>query len=371
MSKKRGPTRKFPLEELTKLFQQYEEDIFVDGKVLRPTDSFWKEFKKQYKINASEKAIYTDAIKWFKKLECEENEDDLFRGRINDFYDILENETQISSNESSYKSSDEIFSCTKSDIQFVIKISHNMWKLMEPESRAYHRRADKTHKSGVRECLVLKPGFWSNVFVDKIAEHPKNIICELSFKRARVVSDGKYYVMINADCIICRSKFFAVLKTKPIEDEEVTFTCVIKGFNEAPHKESNKKVKVTGSMARNLATSTKPAIVLQRQLSAKSGEMFQQPKGRVPSSNAIRLLQSRNRAKERLSSDTFKSLLYLQASKKYVNTIHMIGLSPFFVIFGSNNQLRLYKMYEKKNPLTKISCDATGSLVRKIGMHIS
>lgn len=268
MSKKSGPARKFPLEQLTKLFEQYEEDIVNAGKILRPTDPFWKEFKKQYKINSTEKAIYTDAIKWFKKSECEnKEEDDLVR----DFDDILENETQVSSNGSSYESSDESFSCVKSDIQFSIKLTYNMWKLIKPESRSYHRRADKTHKSGVREFLVMKPGFWSNVFVDKIAEHPKNIICEWSFKRARVASNGKYYVMINADCIICRSKLFAILKTKPIEDEEVTFTCVVKGFNKTCHEESNKKVRVTGSMAQNLATSKKPAIVLHRELSAKSG----------------------------------------------------------------------------------------------------
>lgn len=97
--------------------------------------------------------------------------------------------------------------------------------------------------------------------------------------------------------------------------------------------------------------------------------MFQQPKGRTPSANAIRNLQSRNRAKELHSPDIFKSLLCLQASKKYVKTIHMIGMSPFFIIFGSCNQFRLYNMYEKTNPLSKISCDATGSLVRKMGMH--
>lgn len=374
MSKnKSGPKRKFPLEVLENLFEQHEKDIVIDDKVLRPADKFWIEFKKKFNISSTEKFIYTDAIKWLQKRKCEEKEsDEVVHGKIRDFDDILEEEISVSPDISDAyepESSDQSIDCAKTDIQFSIKLTNKLWKLIEPVSSLYHRRTDETHKSGVREYLVLKPGFWSNVFVDKIAEHPKNIICDWSFKRAKVSSDGKYYVLINANCINCQAKLFAVLKTKPIENEDVTFTCIIKGFNEVRHKEGNKKVKVSGSQAQSLATSSKSAIVLHRQMSVKSGKMFELPKGRVPSSNAIRNLQSRNRAKEKLSPDMFKSLLYLQASKKYCQTIHMIGLLPFYVIFGSNNQFRLYNMYEKRNPLTKISCDATGSVVRKIGMY--
>lgn len=240
------------------------------------------------------------------------------------------------SSDNEIESSDEnIISASKSDIQFLIKLTHNTWTLIQPIPRSYHRRADKTHKSGVREYLVLKSGFWSNVFVDKIAEHRKNIICNWSFKNSRVSNSGKYYIMINAACINCQAKLFAFLKTIPNENEEVVFTCIVKGFDETRHVEGNKKVKVSGSQVRSLATSSESAIVLHRQLCAKSDEMFQQPKGRTPSANAIRNIQSRNRAKELLSPDIFKSLLYLQASKKYIKTIHMFGMSPFFVIFGS------------------------------------
>lgn len=121
-------------------------------------------------------------------------------------------------------------------------------------------------------------------------------------------------------------------------------------FDGKLHEGSTKKVKVTSSQAQSLAASKKPAIVLHRQLGAKSGEMSKLPKGRVPTANSIRILQSRCRQKEKLSPDIFTSLLYLKTSKKYVDTIHSISISPFFfVIFGSSNQFLLYNMYKKKN----------------------
>lgn len=363
MSKKTGPKRKFPLKNLEKLFHTYEEDIVCeDGKVLRPGDPFWTELKKKYSIPMKEKNIYTDAWKWNNNRKNIENN----KSDKSEFENTFEEEVELNSSKSF--TDDSIHK--KSDLKFSIKLSSELWKLIEPVPRSYHRRANKKNKSGIRVYSVLKPGVWSSVIVEiYYAEHPKNIICDWSFKRARVSPDGKYYVFINAECINCHSQLFAFSKTKPGENEEVKFTCIVKDFNEQLHQEANKKVKVTGLQAQLLATSKKPAIVLHRKLAAKSGEMFTQPKGRVPSANAIRKLQSRDRAKERLSPDTFTSLLYLQASKKYVETIHMIGTSPFFVIYGSNNQFRLYKMYEKKNSLTKISCDATGSVARKICVY--
>lgn len=363
-----GPKRDFSLDKLIKIFEKYEKKIVRDDdKILRPKDVFWTDLKTKYKIPAKEKNIYTDAWKWHKNLKGKDSE------KNNDFDDSLEEEIELDSSKDSMKDSsftDDDKNCDKSDIKFSIILTSELWKLIEPVPRSYHRRSNKRNKSGVRVYSVLKPGAWSSVIIEQIAQHPKNIICNWAFKNARVSSNGKYYVFITANCINCQSKLFITLKTKPADNVEVKFTCIVKDFDESRHTESDKKVKVCGSQAQLLAASKKSAIALHRQLAAKSGEMFEQPKGRVPSANAIRNLQSRHRAKARLSPDTFTALLYLQASKKYVETIHMVSISPFVVIYGSNNQFRLFKMYEKKNALTKINCDSTGSVLRKIGMYI-
>lgn len=368
---KPGPKRSYPLEKLIDLFEKYEEHIVLDGgKILRPNDDFWKKFKKINQIKKmSEKSIYSDALRWVQNREVKENVE------ASENYEHVNNssgsdsESEISND--SYareisEASDDSIKCEKGDIKFKVKLTPNVWKLIQPVSRSYQREADETHNSGVRNYLVLNPGFWTSVFVDKIAEHSKNIICDLAFKNSHVRLDGKYYITIYANCVTCQSTLVGYLEKEPSENEDVEFTCILKNFNKIRHSESKKNVRVTGSQAKELANSRETAIALHRKISAKSGEMFKLPKGRTPSANAIRLLQSRNRAKDRLSSDIFTALLYLKESQKYGGTIKMIGLSPFYTIYGSENQLRLYNMFAKKCATTKISCDATGSVVRKI-----
>lgn len=138
-------------------------------------------------------------------------------------------------------------------------------------------------------------------------------------------------------------------------------------FDESKHQHNPKRVKVTGAQAQSLAKSSKSAVVLHRELSARGGKMFEASRGRVPDAHAIRSLQYREREKQKLSSDIFKSLFYLQNSPKYANIIHTIGYSPFHVMYGSPNQFRL--LYLKRNKMTKLSCDATGSVVRKISKY--
>lgn len=249
-SKKTGPKRKFPLEQLIKLFEEYKADIVLsDEKIIPPSNKFWAAFKNKYNLEADKKAIYTDALKWHKKCVSEKNEK-ISKEKINDFDDILEDEIEVTSTDSfEYESetSDDSTSCAKSDIQFSIKLTYNTWMLIQPTSRSYNRRAEKSHKGGVRQYLVLKPGFWSNVFAEKIAQHKKDIICDWAFKNARVSADGKHYVVVTANCINCKSKLCAVLEKKPMENEEVKFTCVVKNFDEKRHQDSTKKVKVSGS----------------------------------------------------------------------------------------------------------------------------
>lgn len=194
MSKKPGPKKVFPIEKLTKLFETHEEDIILDdGKVLPSTDPFWKEFKKKYDIKATPKNLYTDAWKWNKKRVINENgkSDKSDKSDSSEFENTFENEMSINSSKSF---TDESIKSAKSDKRFSIKLTSELWKLIEPVPRSYHRRANSKSKRGNRVKSVLKPGVWSSVIVEQIADHPNDIICDWSFKYARVASSGKYYV---------------------------------------------------------------------------------------------------------------------------------------------------------------------------------
>lgn len=104
---------------------------------------------------------------------------------------------------------------------------------------------------------------------------------------------------------------------------------------------------------------------------AKSASMFKEPLGRVVTANAIRCKRYRNKKKEKLSDCPYYALEYLKWSSKYMNTIHHIGMDPFMTFWTSPDQLKLYKIYKKKNRYTKLSGDASGGMVHKLGKNLS
>lgn len=57
--------------------------------------------------------------------------------------------------------------------------------------------------------------------------------------------------------------------------------------------------------------------------------------------------------------------LYLMQLGSLKNTIHNIGLNPFFVHYWSNHQLHVYRTYVS-DETSCVYIDATGSIVKKI-----
>lgn len=147
------------------------------------------------------------------------------------------------------------------------------------------------------------------------------------------------------------------------------FQFVVNNLNEKKHSavEPRKDVRVGGLRAKALFTSDKKAAVLKRQIVSESSQnMFEPPKGRDISGNAIRSGQCRQRQTKKMSYSPLQALEYLKVSNLYRSTIHMTGINPFFVIYGSPNQFLLFNAYKKHNAYTKMSCDATGELVHKL-----
>lgn len=353
------------------IFEKRANEILCENRKIRaPSDKIWSTLKRTEEIAKSTKALYNDCLRWndkrqYRKDSCHEmsGDSDVFEEELNSSLN------ELSLNDSDYEN-DEIRDAERT-IKFIIKLSSDVWTTIQPVPKTYKRAADQMHKKGKRVFLVLQPGMWTSLLADKIAEHPKKIICDWAFKRAKVTATGNHYISIFAKCVTCESTLVGFLQNEPKENESVNFKFAVKGFDDTKHQHAQKKVKVTGTQAQSLATSTKTAVVLHRKLSAKGGEMFETSRGRVPSAHAIRNLQYRERQKQKLSSDVFKSLFYLQNSPKYANVIHTIGYSPFYAMYGSPKQFSLYNMYLKRNKIPKISCDATGGLVRKIGKYDS
>lgn len=94
-------------------------------------------------------------------------------------------------------------------------------------------------------------------------------------------------------------------------------------------------------------------------------DLFETPKGRIPTANAIRCSQYRERMNNHLDECPIKALEILKLSF-YDKWIRWIGHDPFHVIYANTDQEVLYKIYKRKDKQTLVSCDATGGIVRKI-----
>lgn len=105
-------------------------------------------------------------------------------------------------------------------------------------------------------------------------------------------------------------------------------------------------------------------------ITESGAKMFEPDKGRVLTEGAIRAGQHRRRQLDKLSMDPVRSLELMKSSHAYGPMIHWVGVDPFFVIYGNANQFLLFNAYKKHNKYTKITCDATGSIVHKLSSYI-
>lgn len=358
-----GRKRRVSLDTLYKKFDENEEKIVCENKVVAPKNPIWDTIYLQVGRKSTPKAIYTDALNWYKGRKAEIVDES---SEENDISDIsIEMDPAIDSDES-YVSDDE--RAHANDINFTITLSYDVWNTIKPVPTE-NRRKDKTHKTNVRIYYTLPPGVWSNILIDRIAQHRIKNPCTWSFKRAKVYQSGKKYISLSAKCTTCDASLIGQVKNEPKDsDASVKFTFVIREFNEEKHMNNRRNVRIGGSKANEIFSSTRKASVLRRAMIKESGDkMFEPEKGRVISENAIRAGQCRRRQLDKLSTDPVKSLEFMKASNAYGSMIHWLGVDPFFVIYGSSNQFLLFDAYKKHNEYSRVACDATGSIVHKLG----
>ncbi|XP_055306691.1 uncharacterized protein LOC129570987 [Sitodiplosis mosellana] len=159
------------------------------------------------------------------------------------------------------------------------------------------------------------------------------------------------------------------MEKKPApEAVTVRFDFEVVNIDELLHEQHKpqKNVRIVGEVSRSLCAGQGPATHISRSLlNAATEDLFEMPAERIPSANAIRCAKYRAKKKEELDDCPIAALRVLKRSY-YTKWIRGIGDDPFYCMYGNTDQIILYKVYKKKNALTSISCDATGSVVRKI-----
>lgn len=83
-------------------------------------------------------------------------------------------------------------------------------------------------------------------------------------------------------------------------------------------------------------------------------------------SKNISSVQSHHEQVQNISSSSLDTLERLKTSNEFQTIIHLTGVCPFFVIYGSPKQFLLYTSYKLANTHTKITCESAGGHVHKI-----
>lgn len=368
-----GKKRAIPKPTIHKIFKDLKDDLINEQKkVVKPSSIIWETISKHEQINRAmtPKAVYTDALKWWADSEINESNDQTKSGNKSDV-SFVSTEIEKSASSSS-STSDNTSDCDKSreNLSFTITLSSKVWATIDPVPSKYARRSEG-RKNEVRLYYILQPGVWTNILVDRISKHRLDLICTWSFKRAKVYLNSERFIRVFATCTTCGANLIGHVKNIPNKGDDIKFEFIIQGFNEKKHEKSRKNVRIGGSKAKEIFASRQKASVIKRRLIEESGsQIFEHPRGRDISQNAIRVGQCRYRQSKNLSKSPTQALEYLKATRAYGPSIHMTGLDPFFIIYGTPEQFVLYNTFCKQNSYSKVTCDATGGVVRKLGKFI-
>lgn len=116
----------------------------------------------------------------------------------------------------------------------------------------------------------------------------------------------------------------------------------------------------------------KGAIIYKKKLIAKSLNRGDLAQPIIPSNNALRHAKCEQVNKhlgieDEDRMDPIKALYEMQFDNEFLGSIQDLSYSPFFVFYGTSEQISTFQKYcRAERNASKISIDATGSLVKKL-----
>lgn len=361
-----GRPTHFSDKKKDKIFSDYLQFFRENKKVPPKTHKMWLEIKQRYELpkSVSTGAIYTAMLRIFNDILVGENTK------------VESNQLNVSNESNTSKASNENEDVEKSGIHFKLNISTSVWNRISPTNTIYGRTLDNEHQKDTRTYNVLPSGVWTYTLSHAISKQRKDIPCRWCFKRGKVYTSqfAANYITVDGNCTTCSAKLNGRMENQPgSPDKVIKFTFDVSKINYSMHNERKlqKNVKIGGKQAEILfgtAEAQGQATSVRRKMLAGAVELFEAPVERIPTSNAIRCSQYRQRKSERVDDCPLKALELLKLSF-YNNWIRSIGYDPLSVIYVSTDTQVLYKVYKRKNKKTRISCDATGSIVKKLGKY--
>jgi hypothetical protein len=237
------------------------------------------------------------------------------------------------------------------------------WHTIQPREMTYKRR----DRVGTRVRMVLPQQCWTNALIEKLWECHK-LPCPYSIIRGQVTcGEDTEFIKIAALCKECGASATGVVLFKPLEGESVSLTWRAPDTRKVPHSRSRwltgaTRQQVGKELRRNCASAYRRELAF---LKMDQGDL----KPPTLWSNSVLRKAKQDYKEQELGTkghgSPINSLVILKYSAKYAGTIHDIGIDKFFVHYYTAAQLLLYKKHTKTN-YSKLSLDATGTLVKKI-----
>jgi len=88
----------------------------------------------------------------------------------------------------------------------------------------------------------------------------------------------------------------------------------------------------------------------------------------LPTLNALRCLKRRKKSESCIDDNPIMAIILLKSDEPFRTIIRAIGYDPFYVQYYTPSQLNLYRSYCKQYSNPRVSIDATGALVRPLGL---
>lgn len=360
-----GRPTSFSKEMKEEIFQEYEDYFRKNQKVPPKSDKIWTAIKESSRLpkTVTEGAIYTAMLVKFNQLMSPEKKDQSIESNQS-------NTSTKSLNNSKLDNSNE------NEIEFKIKISNQVWDKIKPVEIMYKRVGGegKSRRKDDRKYKVLPNGVWTYSLSRAIARQKKDVPCRWCYKRSKVFTSeyAEKYLTVHGYCNTCQSELNGYILNEPNLDAVfVDFHIKITKIDYLKHdqKKIQPNVKIDSSTAQSIYGSKESygqAAVIQRKMLRQSvDEMFEAPVERVPTKNAIRCAQYRQRKLQQIDTCPIKSLEMLKLTF-HNDWIQMIGSNPFYVSYVNTDTRVLYNVFKKKKKQTTIFCDATGGIARKI-----
>lgn len=98
--------------------------------------------------------------------------------------------------------------------EFVFTFSPSEWQQIQPQEVVYKASDKNRPMRSCRSYYVLPKGSWTPLLAEHFWEHT-NLPCCISFKRAKVFTEGNVYICVIGRCSICCSHFKGIVKEKP------------------------------------------------------------------------------------------------------------------------------------------------------------